>query len=76
MGALSFDMTLQVRELDKAKDRRSVEAIETGFETDTIFDLVVGERSLELVERRLQKPLLKRYSIGEVFAPWARWQRG
>jgi ribosomal protein S18 acetylase RimI-like enzyme len=69
-------MPLQVRTLDKLKDRRSVEAIDTGFETDTIFELVTHDRSLELVERKLQKPLLKRYSIREVFAPWARWQRG
>ena len=69
-------MTLNVRELDKAKDRRAIEAIDTGFETDTVFDLVTRERSLELVERKLQKPLLKRYSIREVFAPWARWRQG
>lgn len=69
-------MPLQVRALDKAKDRRAVEAIDTGFETDKVFDLLPHARSLELVERKLQKPLLKRYSIREVFAPWARWQRG
>lgn len=69
-------MTLRVRELDKAKDRRAVEAIDTSFQTDAIFDLVLGERALQLVERTLQEPLLKRYAIDEVFAPWKRWKRG
>jgi ribosomal protein S18 acetylase RimI-like enzyme len=69
-------MALQVRALDKVSDRQSIEAIDTSFETDTIFDLVAHERSLQLVERKLRQPLLKRYSIDEVFAPWSRWQRG
>lgn len=69
-------MTWQVRALDKLKDQRGVEAIDTSFETDRIFDLGTRPRSLELVERVLPKPMLKRYSIREVFAPWARWQRG
>lgn len=69
-------MTLQVRALDKVKDQRGVEAIDTAFETDRVFDLGTRPRSLELVERKLPKPMLKRYSIREVFAPWARWQRG
>ncbi|HEX6241382.1 MAG TPA: GNAT family N-acetyltransferase [Polyangiales bacterium] len=69
-------MTLRVRELDKIQDKRAVEAIDTGFETDAIFELIARERTLELVERKLQKPMLKRYSIREVFAPWGRWERG
>jgi ribosomal protein S18 acetylase RimI-like enzyme len=69
-------MALQIRGLDRAKDRRGVEAIETAFETDEVFELVTGERTIELVERRLERPITKRYSIEEVFAPWASWERG
>src|SRR4030095_10275458 len=65
-----------IRELDRANDRRGIEAIDTSFETATVFDLVTSERRLELVERRLPQPLSKRRSIGEVFAPWARWDKG
>lgn len=69
-------MPTRVRELDKKSDRRAIEAIDTAFDTDTIFELALRERSIELVERELATPLTKRYSIREVFAPWARWQRG
>ncbi len=69
-------MTLTIRELDETSDRRAVEAIDTTFETSSVFDIVTAERSIELVERRLAKPLAKRYSITEVFAGWARWDTG
>ena len=69
-------MTIQIRELDRAADRRGVEAIETAFETSSVFDLVTTPRTVELVERTLTTPLVKRYSIGEVFARWARWEAG
>ena len=71
-GAASFT----IRALHRTRDRRGVEAIDTGFETDVVFDLVAGARDLALVERRLAQPITKRYSIGEVFAPWARWDHG
>jgi ribosomal protein S18 acetylase RimI-like enzyme len=67
---------VQIRALDRKKDRRGVEAIDTAFETDEIFELVTRERGIELVERRLERPITKRYSIAEVFAPWASWERG
>lgn len=69
-------MTVTVRALDRARDRRGVEAIDTTFETETVFDLVAGARALELRERRLERPLRKTYSIAEVFAPWAGWDHG
>jgi len=65
-----------IRELNRTRDRRGVEAIDTAFDTDVVFDVVTSARRIELVERRLEEPLTKRYSIGEVFAPWARWNRG
>lgn len=69
-------MTITVRELDRTTDRRGVEAIDTTFETTSVFDLVTTARRIELVERPLATPLRKRYSIGEVFAGWARWDAG
>ncbi|HUJ61174.1 MAG TPA: GNAT family N-acetyltransferase [Kofleriaceae bacterium] len=65
-----------IRELDRERDRAGVLAIDTAFETATVFDLVTTPRRIELVERRLERPLAKRYSIAEVFAPWAQWERG
>lgn len=69
-------MSFQIRALHRSRDRRGVEAIDTGFETATAFELVTTARTIELVERPLPAPIVKRYSIGEVFAPWARWDRG
>lgn len=65
-----------IRPLDRQRDRKGVEAIDTAFETTSVFDLAVSPRALELRERPLPAPLTKRYSIHEVFAPWASWDRG
>ena len=67
---------MTIRELDRTRDRRGVEAIDTTFETSSVFEVVATARSIALVERPLEQPLAKRYSIAEVFAPWARWQVG
>jgi ribosomal protein S18 acetylase RimI-like enzyme len=67
---------MKIRDLNRTTDRRGIEAIDTSFETSSVFDLVTGPRQIELVERRLAAPQIKRYSIGEVFAPWARWSAG
>lgn len=69
-------VSLRIRELNRQKDRAGVEAIDTGFETDVIFDVVTSDRNIALVERRLPAPITKHYSIEEVFAPWASWRRG
>jgi ribosomal protein S18 acetylase RimI-like enzyme len=69
-------MTFTIRELDRAQDRRGCEAIDTSFETETVFELVTTARRIELVERTLERPLRKRYDIGEVFSSWASWDRG
>jgi ribosomal protein S18 acetylase RimI-like enzyme len=69
-------MSTHVRELDRTKDRHAIEALDTSFETDTIFELVTGPRAVELAERRLERAMTKRYAIDEVFAPWASWERG
>ncbi len=64
---------MRIRKLDRKTDGPGVAAIDTTFETPTVFDVVVTPRTFELVERTLATPLVKRYSIGEVFAPWSRW---
>lgn len=69
-------MTFTIRELDRRRDRKGVEAIDTSFQTDRIFDVVADPRKLELALRELPAPITKRYSIGEVFAQWARWDHG
>jgi ribosomal protein S18 acetylase RimI-like enzyme len=69
-------VTIKIRELNRASDRRGVEAIDTTFETSSVFDVVTTARRIEVVERPLAKPLAKQYSIGEVFARWARWEVG
>jgi ribosomal protein S18 acetylase RimI-like enzyme len=65
-----------IRELDRAKDRHGVEAIDTSFETASVFEVVTSDFSIELIERPLATPRTKTYSISEVFAPWARWDTG
>lgn len=69
-------VTFTIRPLDRGHDRRGVEAIDTGFVTDRVYELVTSARRIELVERPLPAPLTKRYSIAEVFAPWADWNVG
>jgi GNAT superfamily N-acetyltransferase len=69
-------VSITVRELDRVRDRRGVEVIDTAFQTASVFELVTGSRSIELVERPLETPLTKRYDIDEVFAGWTRWERG
>lgn len=69
-------MSLRIRKLHRHNDRAAVEAIDTSFETDVIFDVVTRERGIALEERPLPQPITKRYSIDEVFASWASWQRG
>jgi GNAT superfamily N-acetyltransferase len=60
---------ITIRETDRRRDRAGVLA----FETPIIYDVVTSARSIELVERRLEKPLIKRYPIADAFAPWSTW---
>lgn len=69
-------MAFTIRELDRKKDREAVERIDTSFETTTVFELVTRERRIELIERTLEAPRIKRYEIDEVFADWASWEVG
>ena len=49
-----------VRNMDPVADRPGVEAIDTAFETTSVFELQITPRRIDLVERRLEAPLLKR----------------
>ena len=66
-------MPVTIREMNRQADRRGVEAIDTAFETSSIYEVVVAARGIELVERPLAAPRTKRYPIGDAFAPWCTW---
>ncbi len=66
-------MALTIREMDRTRDRRGVEAIDTSFQTSVIFDVTVSPRRIDLVERPLPAPLVKRYPIADAFAAWSTW---
>lgn len=66
-------MTVTIREMDREADRRGVEAIDTAFETAVIYDVQGTARGFELVERRLARPVVKRYPIADAFAAWSTW---
>jgi GNAT superfamily N-acetyltransferase len=57
-------------------DRAGVLAIDTSFETSSIYDVVVTPLRVDLVLRLLAKPRTKIYPIADVFARWARWDVG
>ncbi|HTE54834.1 MAG TPA: GNAT family N-acetyltransferase [Kofleriaceae bacterium] len=65
-----------IREMDRVADRPGVAALDTSFETPSVFDVVVTPRRIDLVERTLVVPLVKRYPIEDVFADWATWEIG
>jgi GNAT superfamily N-acetyltransferase len=65
-----------IRAADRGSDRGAISAIDTSFETSTVFDVRRTARSIELVERTLDRPMTKKYSMGEAFAPWSSWDTG
>lgn len=69
-------MPFSVRAADRRADRASVSAIDTTFETASVYDLVVGPRAIELVERPLAAPRVKRYPMADAFAAWSTWDTG
>jgi GNAT superfamily N-acetyltransferase len=54
-------------------DRRGVAALDTSFETQSIFTVVVEPRRLSLVEKPLAAPRVKRYASADIFAQWSTW---
>jgi ribosomal protein S18 acetylase RimI-like enzyme len=68
--------SIEIREMDRVADRPGVVALDTSFETASVFDVVVTPRRIELVERVLAIPMVKRYPIEDAFAHWAMWDTG
>jgi GNAT superfamily N-acetyltransferase len=64
---------IAIRDMDPVADRPGVEALDTAFETATVLELRIAQLRINLVERRLDTPLTKRYPIAEAFADWASW---
>jgi ribosomal protein S18 acetylase RimI-like enzyme len=71
-------MPVVIREMDRtdAADCAAVSAIDTSFETRSIYDVVCTPAKLELVERALPAPRVKGYSMAEAFAEWSSWDTG
>ena len=69
-------MAVRIRTADRKADRREVSAIETAFTTSSVYDVVVGPLSIQLVERPLATPLVKRYPMADAFAAWSTWDTG
>ncbi|HTR56085.1 MAG TPA: GNAT family N-acetyltransferase [Kofleriaceae bacterium] len=67
---------MRIRAADRGADRAAVSAIDTAFETRVAFDVVVRARGIELVERELAAPLVKRYPMADAFAAWSTWDEG
>lgn len=65
-----------ITEADRVHDRNGILALDTAFDTDQIFDLVVGKHDIALARRVLPRPLTKRFPIADAFADWATWQFG
>ncbi len=66
---------MNVRDYQPA-DRAGVEAIDTSFETSSIYDVLVTPQRIDLVLRLLAAPRVKRYPIADAFAQWAQWNAG
>lgn len=69
-------MPFTVRTADRRADRASVSAIDTTFETASIYEAKVGPRAIELVLRTLAAPRSKRYPMADAFASWSTWDTG
>jgi GNAT superfamily N-acetyltransferase len=57
-------------------DRAGVEAIDTSFQTSSIYDVIVTRQRIELSLKLLATPRVKRYPIADAFAHWAQWETG
>jgi ribosomal protein S18 acetylase RimI-like enzyme len=69
-------VTWTIRKVDRKNDRRAVSAIDTSFETSSIYEVLVGTRMLELVVRHVGTPISKRYPMADAFAQWSTWDTG
>jgi GNAT superfamily N-acetyltransferase len=71
-----YNASVMIRDMDPVADRAGVFAIDTSFQTASIYDVVVTPHRIDLVERTLAAPVTKRYPIEDAFAAWAQWDVG
>jgi GNAT superfamily N-acetyltransferase len=57
----------------KESDRKAVGALDTSFETRSIFDVVTSARGIALTEKPLAVPRTKRYANADIVAQWSKW---
>jgi GNAT superfamily N-acetyltransferase len=67
---------ISIRTAVRQTDRQAVSAIDTSFETGVIYDVVVRDGGIALVERPLASPKHKRYAMADAFAAWSTWDVG
>jgi GNAT superfamily N-acetyltransferase len=72
-GTTGLRTAMPIREMNRSLDRRGVEAIDTSFETSSVYEVVIGPQRIELALRELSAPIVKRYPIADAFAPWCSW---
>ena len=69
-------MSYTIRAVNRRADQRAVSAIDTSFETSTIFEVDASARELRLVEKTLAAAKTKRYPMADAFAQWSTWDTG
>ncbi|HLI65699.1 MAG TPA: GNAT family N-acetyltransferase [Caulobacteraceae bacterium] len=62
-----------IRPAGLAADRSAILALDTGFETRSVFELRQGARDLALVERPLDAPLRKSFPLDDLDDPERPW---
>jgi ribosomal protein S18 acetylase RimI-like enzyme len=67
---------IRVREARLPDDAAAIEAIDTSFTTDVVFDVAASGAGFALRERRLTAPLTKRFPLDDVRAAERPWSHG
>lgn len=67
---------IAIREARLPDDAAAIEAIDTSFATDAVFDVEAGGDGFSLRERRLSAPLAKRFPLEDVQADDRPWSHG
>lgn len=67
---------IRIREARLPDDAAAIEAIDTSFSTDVIFDVDATGDGFRLRERRLASPLTKRFPLDDVRSEERPWSRG
>lgn len=65
-------MPVEIRAAEFPDDEPGIAAIDTGFTTETIFDIEIGPRAVRLIETPIP-PRLKRFVIYDLGEDWRQW---